>query len=79
MDEIQDLLQKEINVSEELQIFLEKRIDLMQKSLQDLSATDPAYFTLDYQIKADRVALDELQTRREALVLRLEGKSSPLL
>jgi hypothetical protein len=72
MDTIQDLLQKEIDVSEELQVFLEKRIALMKESLQELPSTDPAYFTLEYQIKADRVALDELKLRREDLASRLE-------
>ncbi len=72
MDEIQDLLKKEIDVSEEMQTFLEKRIVLMKESLQDLSSTDPAYFTLEYQIKADLIALDELKIRREDLVSRLK-------
>jgi hypothetical protein len=73
IDELEDLLRKEIDVSKEQEIVLKKRLKLMNESLEELPSTDPAYFTLNYQIEVDLIALDELKRRREQLVLRLKS------
>ena len=67
-----DLLKKEIDINEEEQILLKKRIFLMQDYMSELPSYDPTWVALDKQILIDQIQLDELRRNAQDLEQRLK-------
>ncbi len=66
-----ELMQKELDVNQEEQILLDKRIRMMKTFLNDLPSSDPQYSMLAVQIQMDQVEMDELKVRETFLVQKL--------
>jgi hypothetical protein len=67
-----ELIRKEIEVNLMEQNLLDKRIQMMQSFVNDLSSSDPQYSMLLAQIEMDRLELDELKIREQNLALHLK-------
>jgi hypothetical protein len=70
-EEIKDLLRKELEVNLEEQKLIERRIETMKEAINDIPKEDPEYYTLDEQILADQIQLDEHKIRQDALLQQL--------
>jgi len=66
------LLQKELIVNHSEQLMLKKRMQLMQEFMNDLPSHDPQYSMIAVAIQADKIELDELQLRANALLQKME-------
>lgn len=65
------LMQKELDVNQQEQILLAKRIQMMKSFINDLPSSDPQYSMLLTQIHMDQVEIDELKIRETLLIQRL--------
>lgn len=65
------LMQKELDVNQQEQILLAKRIQMMKSFINDLPSSDPQYSMLLTQIHMDQVEIDELKVRETLLHQRL--------
>ncbi|MBX7067357.1 MAG: hypothetical protein K1X28_09010 [Parachlamydiales bacterium] len=66
-----ELMQKELDVNQEEQILLDKRIRMMKTFINDLPSSDPQYSMLAVQIQMDQLELDELKVRETFLIQKL--------
>lgn len=66
-----ELMQKELDVNQEEQILLDKRIQMMKSFLNELPSTDPQYSMLAVQIQMDQIEFDELKVREMFLIQKL--------
>lgn len=72
-----ELLQKEIDVNQEAQSTLKKRMQVVKDFLATLAADDPQYSIVHIQIRKDQIELDELIQQEEGLLAqinKLQGK-----
>lgn len=63
----QELMQKEFDVNQVNQRLLEKRILIIEDTLNNIPSSDPQYSMLAAQLQMDKVELDELKIRSETL------------
>lgn len=66
-----DLLQKELDVNRAEQNLLNKRIEMMNKFINDLPSSDPQYSMMRRQVEMDQVEIDELKVRAAILMEKL--------
>lgn len=66
-----DLMQKELNVNQEEQLLLEKRLQMMKEFINDLPSSDPQYSMLISQIQMDQIELNELKTRESIIIQKI--------
>lgn len=66
-----DLFQKELDVNQAEQNLLRKRIEMMNKFINDLPASDPQYNMMRRQVEMDQIEIDELKIRSALLVEKL--------
>jgi hypothetical protein len=66
-----DLLRKELEINDTEQVLLNERIRTMKVLLNELPSSDAQYNALTAQIEMDRIELDELKSRREAICEQL--------
>ncbi len=71
----QNLLQKELTLIQTEQTLLEQRIHIMKSFVNDLPTYDPQYSMILTTIKMDQIEFDELSSRKEALLQKLENKT----
>lgn len=69
------LMQKELDVNQQEQILLTKRIQMMKSFINDLPSSDPQYNMLLTQIHMDQVEIDELKVRETLLIQRLSEQT----
>jgi hypothetical protein len=67
-----ELLKQEIDVNDEEQVLLKKRIFLMQDYMNELPNYDPTWVALDKQVLIDQIHLDEIKRNGEDLAERLK-------
>ena len=67
-----DLLKQEIDVNIQEQILVNKRINLIKETFNEIPNTDPEYAILLTQLEMDQIQLDELKFRENALNSRLQ-------
>jgi hypothetical protein len=65
------LMQKELDVNQQEQILLTKRIQMMKSFINDLPSSDPQYNMLLTQIHMDQIEIDELKVREALLIQHL--------
>jgi hypothetical protein len=71
--EIEELLKKQLDVTLEEILLVQKRLDLMKTQLNDLPNFHPLYFDIDRQIHLDQIFLDELIRKQDDLEEQLEA------
>lgn len=69
--DVKSLMQKELDVNQQEQLLLVKRIQMMKTFINDLPSSDPQYSMLAIQVQMDQIELDELKVRETLLIQRL--------
>src|SRR3989338_8772748 len=62
-----ELIQKELDVNQNEQVLLKKRIAMMKEFINDLPSSDPQYRMLRRQTEMDQIEIDELKIRETIL------------
>jgi hypothetical protein len=61
------LFKQELDIIQQEQIYVKKRIDLLKETLKEIPSTLPDYAILIAQLEMDQIQLDELQNKEEII------------
>jgi hypothetical protein len=67
-----DILRKDLEVNTEEQVIINKKLMILQDTINETANTDPSYALIQTQINMNQIELDEIKIRAEDLKKQLK-------